>query len=682
MAKAKPQIVLGNVQLIPLNKLILSQSNVRRVKNGLSVEALAEDIAHRGLLQNLNVRPFVNEAGEETGVYEVPAGGRRFLALGILTKQKRLAKDAPVHCNVKAANDPISAEEDSLAENHFRSGLHPLDEFRAFYDMAEKGMGHETIAARFATSAHIVKQRLKLAVVSPKLLEAYGANEMTLETLMSFTLTDDHARQEQIWEGIADGIYEDEPSDIKALLTQDTVPASDKRVAYLGMDAYVAAGGPVRRDLFDEANEGYVEDVALLDRLFTEQLKADGEKVGAEGWKWVQLSSSFPVGHNNGLRRIHGKEVPLSEAEYAEREALRREQDDLMEKHSPEDEWPEEASRRYDEIEEAIDDFEDRPFTYDPAEMANAGAFVRVDNHGRLVVERGFVRPEDEPRTTAEIPDAEQSVVDGETEPAAPQRAVVTLGDRPADDDADDGVVKPLSDRLISELTSHRTIALQEAVAQNPEVALTLLLHKLATDLFYKGTTGGCLDAAVRTVSMIVQAPGLADTPSAQAQEEREKDYQAQMPQAHEQLWDFLAGLPAAHRLDLLAFCVSQGVSAYHERTNGAWHIERRLAAAGQLAQVVGLDMVAVGWQPTVGNYLGRVTKARILEAVREAKGEGPAQLIGDLKKDEMAKEAERLLENSGWLPEPLRVGEDRAASEPEEALPAFLSNEPVAEAA
>jgi ParB family chromosome partitioning protein len=88
------------------------------------------------------------------------------------------------------------------------------------------------------------------------------------------------------------------------------------------------------------------------------------------------------------------------------------------------------------------------------------------------------------------------------------------------------------------------------------------------------------------------------------------------------------------------------------------------------------------GWRPTVGNYLGRVTKARILEAVREGAGERAAQLIDHLKKGDMAKEAERLLADTGWLPEPLRLAgaelaPDVATTEGEtEALPDFLSDD------
>ena len=87
--------------------------------------------------------------------------------------------------------------------------------------------------------------------------------------------------------------------------------------------------------------------------------------------------------------------------------------------------------------------------------------------------------------------------------------------------------------------------------------------------------------------------------------------------------------------------------------------------------------MAAVGWKPTVDNYLGRVTKPRILEAVREVKGEQSVQLIDHLKKGDMAREAERLLEGTGWLPEPLRLDEVGAVGEPAadpEALPEFLA--------
>ena len=131
MAKVAQKITLSPSRDIPFDKLVLSQSNVRRIKAGVSIDELAEDIARRGLLQGLNVRPVVDADGVETGMFEIPAGGRRFQALSLLVKQKRLAKTAPIPCIVRDAASEILAEDDSLAENMQRVALHPLDQFRA-----------------------------------------------------------------------------------------------------------------------------------------------------------------------------------------------------------------------------------------------------------------------------------------------------------------------------------------------------------------------------------------------------------------------------------------------------------------------------------------------------------------------------------------------------------------------
>jgi len=142
--------------------------------------------------------------------------------------------------------------------------------------------------------------------------------------------------------------------------------------------------------------------------------------------------------------------------------------------------------------------------------------------------------------------------------------------------------------------------------------------------------------------------------------------------------------------MDLLAHCVSFGVNALYEKPNpysgtgvSQHGLHIRLSQADRLARSTGLDMVAVGWRPTVGNYLGRVTKSRILEAVREGAGDRAADLIGHLKKGDMAKEAERLLAESGWLPEPLRMVDEGIDVDPASAaaaeaddLPDFLSGD------
>ena len=217
------KITLASSRDIPFQNLVLSQSNVRRVKAGISVDELAESIARRGLIQSLHVRPVLGEDGTETGKFEVPAGGRRFRALELLVKQKRLAKSAPVPCIVSAADDAVLIDEISLAENIERAPLHPLDQFRAFQAMREKGMTEEAIAAAFFVDVKVVKQRLRLVTVAPALLEVYAEDGMTLEQLMAFTISGDHARQAQVWEAVKNS-WSKEPYQIRRMLTETASP--------------------------------------------------------------------------------------------------------------------------------------------------------------------------------------------------------------------------------------------------------------------------------------------------------------------------------------------------------------------------------------------------------------------------------------------------------------------------
>ena len=250
--KSAQKITLSSSRDIPFDKLLLSQSNVRHVKAGVSIEELAEDIARRGLLQGLSVRAVVDETGVETGMFEIPAGGRRYRALALLVKQRRLAKTAPVPCVVRETG---LAEEDSLAENIQRAPLHPLDQFRAFLALREKGQSEEEIAANQFVSVAVVKQRLRLASVSPKLLDVYAEDGMTLDQLMAFTVNGDHERQEQVFERLCQS-YDKQPYVIRRMLTEGAVRASDKRAQFIGVVAYEEAGGTILNDLFQGDDGG------------------------------------------------------------------------------------------------------------------------------------------------------------------------------------------------------------------------------------------------------------------------------------------------------------------------------------------------------------------------------------------------------------------------------------------
>jgi len=342
MAKAAQKITLSPSRDIPFDKLVLSQSNVRRIKVGVSIEELAEDIARRGLLQSLSVRPVLDADGVETGTFEIPAGGRRFQALSLLVKQKRLAKTAPIPCIVRDAGSTILAEDDSLAENMQRVALHPLDQFRAFVSLRDKGQGDEEIAAAFFVTPQVVKQRLKLASVAPALLEVYAEDGMTLEQLMAFTVNPDHERQMQVWDAI-NASWNKEPYQIRRMLTETSVRALDRRAVFVGVDAYEAAGGTMLHDLFQGDDGGWLEGIAILDRLVSEKLQSEAEAIATEGWKWIEVSLDLPYGYSHGLRGLAGDPAPMSEVETAVHTKLLTEYRALEGEYSGQDEFPEEV---------------------------------------------------------------------------------------------------------------------------------------------------------------------------------------------------------------------------------------------------------------------------------------------------------------------------------------------------
>ncbi len=621
---------------------MLSQSNVRHVKAGVSIEELAEDIARRTLLASITVRPVLDDNGAETGMFTIPAGGRRFRALELLVKQKRLNKTALVPCVVRM--DGL-AEEDSLAKNIQRAPLHPLDQFRAFQAMREKGCTEEEIAAAFFVSASVVKQRLKLAAVAPALHDVYAEEEMTLDQLMAFTVNPDHARQEQVWEALQRH-YSKQPYEIRRMLTEGAVRASDKRAQFVGLDNYVEAGGDILRDLFQQDDGGWLQDASLLDVMVTEKLAEEAAVIRAEGWKWVEVDTDFPYGHTFGMRRIHGEAEPMSDVEAADYQALKAEYDALEADHAEVDELPDEVDARLGEIETAMEALQDRPIRFEAVDLALAGAFVSIDSSGRLRVERGHVRAEDE------LVEEMEETGDADAKTQIVEDADDTVAPAAEDEEEEDGL-KPLSDRLIMELTAHRTLALRNALAQDPQAAYLAALHAMTLRLFYRYGIDSCVEIEPRNAAFGSQVLGLGDTAYAQAIDQRHETWARNLPKASEDLWEALTEFDSCSREALLAHCVAMSVNAVHDPYQRRPHA---IAHADVLAGTVGLDMAKVGWVVTGDSYLGRVTKARILEAVHEAKGENAADRISGLKKPEMVTAAEDLLAGTGWLPEPLRT--------------------------
>jgi ParB family chromosome partitioning protein len=243
----------GTEHFVPLNKLKKSAKNARKTPHSeASIEAYAASIAAKGILQNLVVEPELDTDGAATGFYFVTIGEGRRLAQLLRVKRKEIKKAEPIRCIIDTANDP---HEIRLDENVTRENMHPADQFDAFKKLAEeRGFGAEEIAARFGVTPHVVRQRLRLGAVSPKLMQIYRDGDLALDQLMAFAITEDHAQQEAAYERLS---YNRDASTIRRMLTETHVAATDRRTIFVGAEKYTEVGGTVLRDLFTEDRGGY-----------------------------------------------------------------------------------------------------------------------------------------------------------------------------------------------------------------------------------------------------------------------------------------------------------------------------------------------------------------------------------------------------------------------------------------
>jgi len=599
---------------VPLNKLTVWPGNVRKVQNRDGIDALAASIKAHGLQQNLVVR-------KDGKKFAVVAGGRRLKALQQLAKAGDLQATFPVPCSI---NDANNATELSLAENVMREDMHPADQFEAFRSLIDDGMPVADIAARFGCSEVHVQKLLKLARVSPKIVKAYRHGDLTLECVMAFTVTDDHEAQEKVLAG-----YDPERNDardIRDALTENDIAATDKRVKFVTLKGYEKAGGPLKRDLFSEDNNGvYIEDAALLDRLVTEGLEKKTMPVRAEGWKWIEVIPDFGYEHSSGYRRIYPAPVPLNEAEQQRLGSLQAEYTALNDAWNESDE--DEAPERLDELEKLISGIEDREGVWTPEQLAVAGAVVTLNHGGKATIERGFVKPEDMPKQSRKANNANGADTSGTEDAGKP--------------------VAGLSAALVESLTAHRSAALAASLLDAPDKGLAAIVHALAQDIFL-GCHNTVLELSGRTQSLQL----VEGSTAFQRLEQARESWGQRIPGTHDGLWQWCLEQDQPVLLDLLTFCIACMVNAVQHKADRPEC--PRLGHASNLSAALNLDMKA-WFTPTAESYFSRVSKPQILDALTAARKQPFAPAWDKLKKAELATLAEREIAGTNWLPDILR---------------------------
>ena len=621
-----------NLILVPLSQLLprRSKRNVRTTPRQ-SIPELAASIARIGLLQNLIV--ILAADGEQ---YEVVAGDRRLTALKLLAKKKRIPADYEVPCLLVP---DASARTVSLAENVQRENMHPADQFAAFAALVKEGRPIEDIAADFGVSPLVVQRRLKLANVSPRLMTDYRVGGVTLEQLMALTITDDHTAQEAAFYGAPE--WQRSPSKLRERLTEREIDATHPLVRFAGLDTYRAANGGIRRDLFAEGDAGtYLTDTGVLETLVRDKLETLAEDVRAEGWAWVEAVPHLAYEERQAFQNAprHRREPTTREARRIASLENRLEKIDaeLEEACDAEDEAKaEKLEQRRDQVVGELQDAEDALQGYAPEVRGVAGAIATIDRNGEAVIHRGLLR-EAEAKALRTLDKLRRGF--GSTEGEA-------ANDEHEDDDNDAPKAASLSDRLAQRLSAHRTAALQIEVARHPQVALAALVHGMVQTVLQPDADGDGLPLGVRlTVQDRLEgmAPDWPESPAAVALHELQQVAGEALPQDSAELFAVLLAKPQDELVRLLAVCMAATVDVVTPRATTHHRGE-------ELAQAVGLDMAA-WWKPTAEGYFKHVSKAVILDAVGEY---APEQInrLAKLKKADIASEAERLADGTGWMP-------------------------------
>jgi ParB family transcriptional regulator, chromosome partitioning protein len=595
-------------QLIAVGKLEQSPLNVRKTLTQTGIDEMKASILAHGLMQNLVAYPG------EGDVYHVVAGERRRAALRALQAEGKLPAGHAVPCQVVTEEQAV---EMSLAENTVRLAMHPADEFEAFAGLIGKGHSAAQVAVRFGVEESLVLKRMKLGRVAPELLQAYRDDEVTMECLMAFALTDDHARQLAVYQSLQ-GWQKGNPRHIRSCLTDTMFNAERPLARFVGLDAYEAAGGTVRADLFGD--DSYLENPELLHRLAADKLNRIEEHLAAEGWDWVEVNPERDWDFVNRCGRI--QPVPVdppqellelkakAEAELEEiNEALEdTESDALIEAMDG-------AQARLEEIDERLADY----VAFDPEQTKLAGCYVSIRGDGEPSIEKGLVRPE--------------------------HRKALAVSIEDGGGDLNEHKPKGMPETLRRDLEAYRLQAAQLEIARHPAIAFDLLVFHAACGAFGHVAPPDGPNVFFRQSYPKPSVDG--ETMARERLEAARLSLEWLKHDRHAARFDEFRSLTHDEKLAILAYCTALTLKPKLGVSDEPTAYDLALSLTGA--------NVADYWRPAKANYLSRITRDQLLALGHEVLGGQWAQARFKDKKGELVDQLDRAFsdpEKHGRTPE------------------------------
>lgn len=621
---------MNDIQYIQLSKLAVSQENARRVapESGADDELICS-IAQNGLLQNLVVSP-----GEGPDQYLIHAGGRRYRALMHLLEAGKIDEGFLVPCKVEM--DPGKVAEFSLAENTIRKDMHVVDALEAFHRLnEEKGYSDAQIAAHFGKDLREVKRILALGACAPELLEKCRAGEIDVDVLRAFTLTSDHARQLEVYEGMkAENLYMSD-FNVRRRLVQESVKASSPLAKFVGRKAYEAAGGTFQEDLFEE-NIYFLDGSLLRDLAFKKAETAKAEL--GEEWNWSEINFDLAQYEIDALPRVQGEPTEKTEELESDRQALVKDLDEVQEQISDLDEDEEieddeyrkklgELEGKADSLEQQIEDLDaaiSGSYSYTKDAMSNGGMIVTLDSEGNLQYHRG-VQSEEQAKSAKK---------------------------EKAKNDPDAEAKPKYTPSLLADLEVYKSEVARLALIKNPALAVELLHYSIVAQVlrdYVQPMMDVRLGKHPAQTSKNDIATAAARVERIEALEQLRNDVPGEFLDYIDVGDYWLAFNNYAQWPDLLK------LQALGHAVAASLHVDNEIS--GQLMATCHVELRKY-WSPTKDNFFGRINKDTCLEIAGHVLGSTAAEPLKDLPKKDLAirleEECEEGKPGQDWIPDPM----------------------------
>jgi ParB family chromosome partitioning protein len=623
VGRGTPAIMGKNSVYKRLGDLFISGANVRKSGAPVDIPVLAALISAQGLLSALHISAERDSDGNPTGRFGVEAGGRRYRALMLRVEQGKAILDDLIECKEV---DEGCATEVSLTENLGQVAMPPADEFTAFQEMVNQGRTLNAIAERFGKSVLEVKRRLRLANVAPKLMDIFRKGGMSLDQVMALAATEDQERQLQTWNSLPD--HNRHVSTIKRKLAEDTVGIDDPRVKLIGFKNYLAAGGTTDVDLFTTGQAKTLNDAGLVELLVGEAMTAVAEGVEIEGWAWVVQHSDF--GYEERCLYEDGPKhyKPETKEQTQQRKALEARflelEDELDKMDTDEVEWEKTRSTEtmMEVVESQLAALKEATLDLDAYDKTQYGAVVSFQGDDGIVVLRGMVL-----KGVKGSGGGSTGYVRNKAEKAE------------------------FPEKLMLNLTSHRTAAIQASMLTNQAVSLAALANTFAFAIFKNYANESTLKISLRECrgDLSRNSDTVDGSRAVAAIDAATEQWTATLPKEKGEWFAWFLAQPQAIVLDFIVY--ASAVS-----TNATSTVSRADAGGAKLAEALELDM-SQWWEATPETYFDLVPKSKLAVVVGETGDAELVKALDKMKKDAAVAHTVEVSAGKAWLPAPLRKG-------------------------